>query len=173
MSLFAPSAFNRAYSGRSRAMSKPSAPNRRGVDVLVTQGWGKIAYNVVRSLGRERLRVVVGTDRLGGMAALSKYATARFTHPFVTVQTAAFVKSVREALGRYSPAVYLPTSDDTYVASRFIDLFEATGTVVPLAPFDTIRTLHKKNDVAALASSLGIPIPETLIPRDDGDSRAF
>jgi predicted ATP-grasp superfamily ATP-dependent carboligase len=154
-------------------MTKDPTPSRRGFDVLMTQGWGKIAYNVVRSLGRERLRVVVGTDKLGGMAALSRYAAEHFRHPFVTLQTAAFVRAVRDALRRYSPAVYLPTSDDTYVASRFIDEFQATGTIVPIAPFATIRTLHKKNEVAALASSLGIPTPETIVPKCDVDVRAF
>jgi predicted ATP-grasp superfamily ATP-dependent carboligase len=147
--------------------------SRSGFDVLVTQGWGKIAYNVVRSLGREQLRVVVGTDRLSGMAALSKYALGQFRHPSVTLQTAAFVRTVRDSLRRYSPAVYLPTSDDTYVASRFIDQFQATGTVVPIAPFATICRLHKKNEVAALASSLGIPTPETMMPNDVVDVRAF
>jgi predicted ATP-grasp superfamily ATP-dependent carboligase len=154
-------------------MTTGSDVEGRRFDVLTTQGWGKIAYNVVRSLGRRGLRVVVGTDKLGGMAALSRYAAARFRHPIITSETAAFVRCVEEALRRYAPRVYLPTSDDTFVAARFVDRFQATGTIVPVAAFETIRTLHRKDTVTALAASLAIPVPESIVPRSDEDVRAF
>jgi predicted ATP-grasp superfamily ATP-dependent carboligase len=146
---------------------------RRAYDVLITQGWGRIAYNVVRSLGRQRLQVIVGTDRFSGMAAWSRYASARFRHPVITRQTIAFVNSVEAALRRYSPAVYLPMNDDTFVAARFIERFQETGARVPIAPFEVLRTLHKKSGLMSLAASLEIPTPATLIPKNESDVRAF
>lgn len=37
------------------------------LDVMVTQGWGRIAYNIVRSLGRKGLKVGLGVDNFLGM----------------------------------------------------------------------------------------------------------
>src|SRR5271167_3246725 len=50
-------------------------------DALVTQGWGRLAYNIVRSLARRGLKVVLGTDEFLGMAVLSRYTSATFLHP--------------------------------------------------------------------------------------------
>ena len=129
----------------------------RSADVLITQGAGKIAYNVVRSLGRHGLEIVVGVDKFSGMAVFSRYATERVHLPFLTTQTAAFVKALKEVLQRYSPKVYMPMGDDTYVAAKHIDAFQETGVIVPIAPFEAIERLVKKDEVASLAQCLGIP----------------
>jgi hypothetical protein len=43
------------------------------IDALVTHGWGRTAYSIVRSLGKRGLKVAVGTDEFLGMALLSRY----------------------------------------------------------------------------------------------------
>jgi predicted ATP-grasp superfamily ATP-dependent carboligase len=149
-------------------------PEPHRCDILVTNAWGRAAYNVVRSLARESLDVVVGTDRFLGMATLSRYPAARFRHPFATLDSREFVARVEEALRRYRPRVYLPTAEDTYVVSRHLERLKAIGpTAIPVAPFHTIKRLHKKNEVTALAASLGIPTPATIMPSNSGDIRAF
>jgi predicted ATP-grasp superfamily ATP-dependent carboligase len=149
------------------------SPSTNAHDVLITQGWGRAAYNVFRSLRRHGLSVVVGTDRFSGMAALSRYASARFRHPSITAQPASFITSVKEALQRYSPKVYLPTGEDTYVVAKHAGELQEAGVIIPIAPFATLKLLHKKNQVISLARSLGIPTPETLDPKDDDDVRNF
>ena len=142
-------------------------------DVLVSQNWGRIGYNVVRSLGRRGLTVVVGTDKFGGTAPLSKYASARFRHPLPNSETAAFLDSIKTALVQYAPRVYLPLGDDTYVVARHLSQLEDSGVAIPVAPFETIRTLYKKNEAMALATSLGIPTPETIVPTCKEDIIGF
>lgn len=143
------------------------------VDVLLTQAWGKSAYNVVRSLGRRDLSVVVGTDRFSGMAAYSRYAAGSFQHALPVTQTPEFISDVRQALQRYTPKVYMPTAEDTYIIAKYFDHLTRGQTIIPIAPFETIRTLHKKDALARLAASLNIPTPQTIAPRTADDIRAF
>jgi predicted ATP-grasp superfamily ATP-dependent carboligase len=117
--------------------------------------------------------VIVGADKFSGMAVFSRYATAHFRHPVLTTQTAEFVKGVKEALQRYSPQVYLPMGDDTYVAAKYIAELQETGVTIPIAPFETIKMLAKKNEVVTLAKALGIPVPETIVPQNDNDIQSF
>jgi predicted ATP-grasp superfamily ATP-dependent carboligase len=127
----------------------------------------------VRRLGRHGVKVVLGTDKFGGMASFSRYTSARFRHPVITLQTADFVKSVKAALQRYSPQVYLPTGEDTYVVAKFIHELQETGVTIPIAPFQTLRTLHKKDAVMCLAKSSGIPVPATTVPKSHDEIRTF
>ena len=152
---------------------RATSRSREASDVLVSQGWGRIAYNVVRSLARQGLKVVVGTDEFRGMSVFSRYVPATFRHPSFVTQTPEFVRAVTEALQRYSPKVYLPTNEDTYVAARYIDDLQATGVIVPVASFGTIKRLHNKNELMSLVKCLGIPAPETIVPRSESDIRAF
>ena len=143
------------------------------VDVLVTQGWGKSAYNVVRSLGRRGLSVALGTDKFSSMAVHSRYASLSFQHSFPVAQTPEFVGEVRQALTRYGPKVYLPLAEDTYIIAKYIDHLKGAGAAIPIASFQTIRTLHKKDSLARLAESLGIPTPCTVVARSEADIRHF
>lgn len=145
----------------------------RQADVLISNAWGRSPYNVVRSLALRHLRVAVGTDKFLGMAALSRYAAPTFRHPSAFEEPEAFVTAVTRAIERYNPLVYLPTGEDTYIAAKYADELRATGVLIPVAPYSTIRTLHRKDTIGALASSLGIPIPRTLRPTSVADVLAF
>jgi predicted ATP-grasp superfamily ATP-dependent carboligase len=143
------------------------------LDVLITQGWGRVAYNVVRSLSKRGLNVVAGTDRFLGMTFFSRHTAQRFRHPFPTTQTMAFVDAAKKALYRYSPSVYLPTSEDTLVVSRYLEIFQETGAVIPVAPFHVIKRLYRKDQVVALAETVGIPTPKTIRPRSAMEIQGF
>jgi predicted ATP-grasp superfamily ATP-dependent carboligase len=149
------------------------SPTRDGSDVLITQGWGRTAYQIVRSLGKHGLKVVLGTDKFGGMASFSRYASARFRHPIITLETTEFVQSVKAALHRYTPKVYLPTGEDTYVVAKFVDELQKTGVTIPIAPFQTLKALHKKDEAISLAKLIGIPVPATTVPKSHDEISSF
>jgi predicted ATP-grasp superfamily ATP-dependent carboligase len=69
--------------------------------------------------------------------------------------------------------VFLPTGEDTVVVAKYINDLEKPGVKIPIAAYSTLRRLHKKDEVATLAASLGIPIPKTIVPRSVGDVEAF
>lgn len=143
------------------------------LDVLVTQGRGRIAYNVVRSLARHGLRVGVGTDRFLGMACFSRYAYENFRHPLFAIEPREFVQSVKQAIQRYKPRVYLPVDQENLVVARYRNEFEGLGVEIPIALFEILKTLHKKDEVTRLAKSLGIPTPETIVPSTVADIFGF
>ncbi len=41
--------------------------NMNNIDVMLTNGWDRIAYNVLRGLAKEGLKVTFGTDNYLGM----------------------------------------------------------------------------------------------------------
>jgi predicted ATP-grasp superfamily ATP-dependent carboligase len=143
------------------------------LDAIVTQGWGRIAYNIVRSLGKQGIKVGVGVDRFLGMAAVSRYTTATFQHPSFVDEPAQFLQTVREALIRYAPRVYIPADEEAFLIAKYIDLLNDLGVKIPVAKFDVLKVLHLKHEVTGLATSLGIPTPETIVPRDEREIREF
>jgi len=150
-------------------------PARRcgDIDVVVTQGWGRIAYNIVRSLARRGLKVALGTDEFLGMAVLSRYTGTTFLHPSFIHHTQEFVKSLRESLLAYAPRVYIPAEQEVLVVAKYRDQFSDLETKIPIAPFDTLCLLHKKDEAARLAASLEVPMPETIVPRNLGEILEF
>jgi len=143
------------------------------VDVIVTQGWGRIAYNIVRSLGRRGIKVCVGTDSFSGMAVYSRYKVCAFWHPSFVLKPIEFVKKLREAIIYYSPKVYIPSDQEAYVVARHIDEFKDLNVKIPIAPFGTIRNLHMKDESYSLSSSIGIPTPHTIVPKTIHDVNDF
>lgn len=156
--------------GKVRSRSK-NKTNR--IDALVTQAWGRIAYNVVRSLGKHGLKVAVGSDEFQGMTHFSRYARIKFQHPSFVSQPREFAQSIRAAIERYEPKVYLPSDQENLVIARYRSEFDGLSAEIPIAPFETLRTLHKKNELVRLAQSLGIPTPETIVPRGVTDILDF
>jgi predicted ATP-grasp superfamily ATP-dependent carboligase len=135
-------------------------------DALVTQGWGRVAYNIVRSLARKKLRVVLGTDEFLGMAMLSRYTAATFRHPSFVRQPLDFVATLRASLETYGPRVYLPADEEVLVVAKWLDQLGKPETKIPIASFGALRALHKKDALMRLAASLEIPTPENMVPRN-------
>jgi predicted ATP-grasp superfamily ATP-dependent carboligase len=158
--------------GLIRSLSLHKQGQAAAVDVLVTQGWGRIAYNIVRSLGRQGLKVDVGFDRFRGMAAISRYTHSSFFHPSFISHTPQFIQCVREAVQSRRPKVYIPADQEALVVAKYRSELSDLPTEVPVAPFAVLRRLHKKDDASLLATSLDIPTPETLIPKSESDIRA-
>ena len=144
-----------------------SPARKRGeFDALVTQGWGRVAYNIVRSLSRRGLKVALGTDKFLGMAVLSRYTCSRFRHPSFIRQTPEFIANLKVSLRAYGPKVYIPSEQEVLVVAKYRDQLRGLETKIPIAPFETLSLLHKKDEATRLAASLDIPTPETIVPRN-------
>jgi predicted ATP-grasp superfamily ATP-dependent carboligase len=139
-------------------------PKGKECDVLVTQGWGRIAYNIVRSLGKKGLSVALGTDEFLGMGVFSRFTSKTFRHPCFVTQTQSFVSDVKESLLRYSPKVYIPSDQEVLAIAKCRDQFDDVNTEIPISSFETLKQLHKKDELSRLAATVGIPIPETIVP---------
>ena len=156
-----------------RPILASSSQRVKGIDAVVTQGWGRIAYNIVRSLGRKGIKVALGADEYRGMAAVSRYTGLTFTHPSFVIQPVDFVKSVRESLIRYKPKVYIPSDQEILAIARYRELFDDLNVEIPISSFEILKKLHKKNELTKLASQIGIPTPETIVPRNQQELMEF
>ncbi len=145
----------------------------RQFDAVITNGWGRIGYNIVRSLGRKGLTVALGTDEFLSMALLSRYTAASFRHPSFFRDTSGFIARLKSAFRRFAPRVYLPSEQEVFVVAKFMDEFSDLGVKIPLAPFSTLRMLHKKDALAQMAASVEVPVPETLVPANLTEARLF
>jgi hypothetical protein len=56
---------------------------------------------------------------------------------------------LRSALDRLKPKVYLPSHEETFVIARYIDWLKKTGVKIPVAGFNVLRLLHRKDLMAA------------------------
>jgi len=142
-------------------------------DVLVTQGWGRIAYNIVRSLARRGLKVALGTDDFLGMAALSRYPAATFRHPPFVRQAAGFIGSLKDAFQKFGPKVYIPSDQEILVVAQSLEQLRDLGVRIPIAPFATLRELHKKDTIHRLAISFNLPTPESIVPKTLSEIHEF
>jgi len=145
----------------------------KDIDVVITQGWGRIAYNIVRSLGRKGLKVALGTDEFGGMAVLSRYTSTTFRHPSFVTHPAEFVRNVRDSLITHKPRVYIPSDQEVLAIAKYRDQFDDVNVEIPISSFETLKVLHKKNELAGLAAEMGIPTPETIVPRNEQEFMDF
>jgi predicted ATP-grasp superfamily ATP-dependent carboligase len=69
--------------------------------------------------------------------------------------------------------VFLPTGEDTLVVARYAPELRASGVQIPVAPYSTLRRLHRKDESMELARRLDIPTPKTIVPTSVSDLRAF
>ena len=138
-------------------------------DVMVTNVWGRIGYNIVRSLGKQGLKVAVGMDKYRGMALLSRYKhTTFFHHNFIT-HPKEFIRDFEETIQKYRPKAYIPSDQEVMLVAKYLEKSNIPGIEIPIASFTTLRSLHKKDDVYKIACSQGISTPETLVPKNETD----
>ena len=143
------------------------------LDVIVTNGWTRISYNILRSLGRRGLRVGLGVDSRSGMSVYSRYNSKTLYQPSFQKDGKGFIASVKQAILTYRPSVYIPADDDIFIVAKHIDEFKDLPGNIPIASTETLNLLDNKNEASELAKSLDIPVPETIKPGDEKEIEAF
>ncbi len=134
----------------------------RMVDVVVTYGWNRVAYNMLRALTSHGVRVAIGDTATTAMAKKSRYCSETFQYRSFYTRPQDFVGDLETVFRRLRPKVYLPSHEETFVVARYIDRLRKTGVKIPIADFDLLRTLHRKDLMAVVAQKLGIPTPKTV-----------
>ena len=132
------------------------------VDVAVSYGWNRVAYNMVRALALNGLKVAVGDCSLMAMSKASRYCAGSFQYRSFYRQSQDFIMDLESAFDQFKPKVYLPSHEETFVVARYLGRLQKTGVKIPVADFNAIRTLHRKDLLAVEAQKLGIPMPKTF-----------
>lgn len=139
------------------------------IDVAVSYGWNRVSYNMVRALALNGLKVAVGDRSCIAMAKASRYCATTFQYSSFYKQPQSFIKDLESAFCRLNPKVYLPAHEETFVVARYIDRLQKTGIKIPVADFDVLRVLHRKDLLDMEARKLGIPTPKTFRLRQLGE----
>lgn len=142
-------------------------------DVVLTNGWDRISYNILRSLGKAGLKIAFGVDQNLGMGFFSKYAYSRFIHRSHYEEESGFIKDTAAFITEASPKVYIPTGEETFIVARHLELFKKLNVHVPIAEHKTLMALHDKFSVSRIAKEIGVPSPATIAPKSRSDIVSF
>jgi len=140
------------------------SPNKNELDVLLSNGWDRIAYNVLRGLAKGNLKVGFGTDRNSGMGAYSNNKKIKYLHADFKTDPEKFIEDLHERIQQLKPRVYIPTGEEVLTVAKHINRFNDLEIHIPISSYNTLIKLHDKSISTRIASDLGIPIPKTIIP---------
>jgi predicted ATP-grasp superfamily ATP-dependent carboligase len=133
--------------------------------VLILDGNENQAVASVRSLGRAGYRVAVGASSGWSKAGWSRFAHESFTYTAPRRDSARFVEDIaREVERTKEGALVLPMTERTTLPlSLHRERIFAAGGRLILPPHETLLRAFDKKQTTALAASLGINVPRTVL----------
>ena len=78
-------------------------------DVLLTNGWDRVSYNVLRRLAKSGLKVAFGVDKYSGMGVYSNLQHQNFTYTAYNDSEDKFISDVVNFIKKNNVNVYIPT----------------------------------------------------------------
>ncbi len=142
-------------------------------DVIISNAYNRIGYNILRSLFNNGLQVGIGTDQNSGMSAYSRYKSFHFYHPSHRHCPTMFIETIRQILVKHNPNVYMPSDEDAFIIAKYREKFSHIPVQIPIATFNTLSLLNNKSEATRLANSIGIPTPDTIVVKREDDLAAF
>jgi predicted ATP-grasp superfamily ATP-dependent carboligase len=135
------------------------------IDVLLTNAWDRIGYNVLRGLVGKGLNVALGTDNYLGMAYYSHYCAAKFIHSNYKLSEKNFIQDVINAIQKFHASVYIPTGEEIFAVSRNLNQFKNLNIRIPISDINTLEKLNNKILSYEVAKSAEVPVPDTIVPQ--------
>jgi len=135
------------------------------IDVLITNAWDRIGYNVLRGLAGKGLNVALGTDNYLGMAYYSHYCAAKFIHSNYKLSEQNFIEDVTKAIQKFQASVYIPTGEEVFAVSRNLERFKNLNVNIPVSDINTLEILNNKIFSYEIAKSAEVPVPDTIVPQ--------
>jgi predicted ATP-grasp superfamily ATP-dependent carboligase len=134
------------------------------MSILVTDGNQRATLAVVRALGRQGIRVTVGSDRPNSLAGSSRYCSNRICYPSPERDPASFQSYIAEEARHGHYRVLLPMADITMGLIADIRSEFAEPLRLPIPRQEQVNSVQNKGYVLELAEQLGICCPQTFIP---------
>jgi predicted ATP-grasp superfamily ATP-dependent carboligase len=131
--------------------------------ILTTGADRRATITIVRSLGRNGLKVCVGNYKSFGTAFLSRYCYEKFLYPNPQKNPNGYYKSVMEKINSGRFKVIMPVNDfEIFPLLLNKDDIEK-HCIFPFVNFETfLKTVNKKETID-IANKIGIRTPETII----------
>ena len=129
------------------------------MSVFVTDGTWDITQSVIRSLGRNNIRVIAGDSNRFVFGLHSRYCSKFVTYP--SAKTEAFITSLYNIIRDLGVDVLIPMSNiTTFQISKHKELFEKI-TTVPIPDHEIMMKAFDKLETVKSAQKVGLPTPKT------------
>lgn len=126
--------------------------------VLVLDANQRAALAVVRSLGRQGLRVWAADHAPRALAGESRFCERYLQTPCPRSEPAAFISWLQGILATQAPEVVFPVTE---ISSQLLLREQLPGCRLPFADLDTVMALADKGRLIELAREVGVPVPES------------
>jgi predicted ATP-grasp superfamily ATP-dependent carboligase len=128
------------------------------MSVIVTNAKNRIAYNVVRSLGRRGIELYTADFVSRSMSFASRYSKGHFVYPSPFSDPEGFVQRLIEEIHRLRADVLIPVFEETFLVAKHAERISKCVSLV-LPDYEKILIAHSKDKWAQIARKLDIPIP--------------
>lgn len=128
---------------------------------VITYGWCRVSYVILRSLTEKGIKVYVGDDSRIAMSKYSRYCKGRFTYPPYYVDTKGFIKKIVDIINRQKADVFLPVYEEVFATAKYRDIFP-TWVQIPITTYENLVSVHDRVRLAKIARDSNVPIPMTL-----------
>ena len=135
------------------------------MSVIVTNAKNRIAYNIVKSLGSKKIRVLTSDFVPLSMSFYSRYSEGHFIYPSPFSYPEKFIENLIRNIKRTNARVLIPVFEETFLISKFKNKLSKHVKMV-LPDYDKILVAHNKNKWLPIAKRMGIPVPKTFMITD-------
>lgn len=133
---------------------------------LVLDGDNQSTLAIVRSLGRNGVRVEVGATTPRAIAGLSRFCSGVFLYPDPMSNPGGFQKSIVEHLQTHRYSIVIPVTDVTICPLMEIRKPIEEHSALGIASNESLEVVLSKSRTYDTASALGIPIPRTFAVKE-------
>lgn len=128
------------------------------MSVLVTNAKNRIAYNIVKSLGKKGITVHTADFVSPAMAGYSKYSKSYFQYPSPYSREKEFIESLIVNIERLGVEVLIPVFEESFLISKYKDRLGKHVKLV-VSDYEKVLTLHNKDRWQPIAANMGISVP--------------
>jgi len=130
------------------------------MSVIITHARVRSALAATRSLGRRGIKVITADYTYPSTSFFSKYSSSYFVYPSYKQAPRRFIECLKHYIQRKGIDVLMPISEETYVISKYKNIFD--GMVkVPVAEYDKIAKANNKRYLMRFADEIGVNTPQT------------
>ena len=128
---------------------------------LVTNAKSRIAYNIVRNLGKHNIDVFTSDFIKNAMSFYSRYSKKYFIYPSPFSKQNEFIEHLKKILKKEKPDVLLPVFEETFLIAKYKSEISNYVNLV-LDDYEKLLLLHNKNEWQKLTQKLDVRTPKTF-----------
>ncbi|MFW5964939.1 MAG: carboxylate--amine ligase [Natronomonas sp.] len=137
-----------------------------GGSMLIPTGFDAGSYTCVRSLARQDVGTIIGSEHDDVPAAASRFCDEFVRLPSPKEDLIAYRDALVGVAARPEVRTIAPIRpQDPYVFAKYADHFEPYVSLVT-PPMETLRTVHDRVRLIEAAEAAGVPAPETRLLSD-------